>query len=72
MLDLSKEKIDIECDCGRTHVATFQDTINQKIIRCSCGINIQLNDSNGSVKSGITKTNKAFKDLENLFKKLIK
>lgn len=67
MFDLSKEKIDITCDCGRKHVATFQDAINQKVIRCSCGINLQLNDSNGSVKKGIANTNKAFKDLDNAF-----
>ena len=70
MFDISKEKIDIQCDCGRKHVATFQDAINQKIIRCSCGANIQLNDGNGSVRMGVTDINKAFRDLENAFKKL--
>jgi hypothetical protein len=69
MLDLSKEIITVECDCGRSHSATFQDTINGRIINCSCGANIQLKDD-GSVKKGVNEINKAFKDLENAFKKI--
>lgn len=68
MFDLSKEKIDVKCECGRKHIATLQDAINKKVIRCSCGTNIQLDDNNGSVKKGVTDMNKAFRDLENTFK----
>lgn len=70
MFDLSKEKIDVKCDCGRKNVATLQDAINRKVIRCSCGSNIELTDSNGSVKKGVSDVNKAVRDLENSFKKL--
>lgn len=70
MFDLSKEKIDVKCDCGRKHIVTLQDAINRKVIKCSCGTNIQLNDSNGSVKKSVTDINKAFRDLENTFKQL--
>lgn len=69
MFDLSKEKIDVKCNCGRKHIATLQDAINRKVIRCSCGTNIHLNDNKGSVKRGVTDINKAFKDLENTLKK---
>lgn len=57
MFDLSKEKINVECDCGRKHVVTLQDAINRKILRCSCGNNIHLTDSNGSVKKGVSDIN---------------
>lgn len=70
MFDLSNEKIEIKCDCGRKHVATLKDAMNRKVIRCSCGSNIQLNDNNGSVKKSITDINKAFRSLENTFKKI--
>jgi hypothetical protein len=70
MFDLSKEKIDVKCDCGRKHVATLQDAINRKVIGCSCGTNIQLNDDKGSVKKGVSDINNAFRDLENTIKRL--
>jgi len=70
MFDLSKEKITVKCDCGRSHTATLQDTINRKIIRCPCGTNIQLKDGDGSVSTGVTDINKAFKDLDDAFKKI--
>lgn len=70
MFDLSKEKMDVKCDCGRKHIATLQDAINRKTIKCSCGTNIQLNDKNGSARKGVNDINKAFRDLENTFKKL--
>jgi hypothetical protein len=69
MFDLRKEKIEVECDCGRTHTPTFQDAIIRKVISCTCGIDIQLSDNNNSVKKSVTDMNKAFRDLENTFKK---
>lgn len=70
MLDISKQKVDAKCSCGIRHAATFQDVVNSKTIRCSCGAAIQLKDANGSVKKSVNDINKAFKDLENTFKKL--
>lgn len=52
------------------HTATLNDAIKRKIIKCSCGSNIQLQDGNGSVKKSVTDINKAFKDLDNTFRKL--
>ena len=68
MVDLGKEKVEVQCNCGRKHSATFQDAINHKVIRCSCGDNIQLNDKDGSVRKSVTDINKAFKGLDNAFK----
>ena len=69
MLDLSKEKIEVKCNCGRKHNATFQDVINRKRITCLCGDTIQLTDQDGSVKKGVTDINKAFKGLDDAFKR---
>ncbi len=70
MIDLSKEKISVKCTCGRNHIVTLQDTIDQRTINCSCGTAIKLSDKTGSVKKGVADMNKAFKDLGNSFKKL--
>lgn len=69
MFDLSKEKINVKCDCGKSHIVSFNQVANNKVIKCSCGKNIQLKDSKGSVKKGIDKMNNAVKDLENAFKR---
>jgi hypothetical protein len=70
MFDLSKQKIDVKCKCGRAHSATLKDVMNQRTIRCSCGVNLQLQDSKGSVKNSVNDVNKSFKDLENTLKGL--
>lgn len=69
MIDLSKEKIDVKCSCGKVHKASLQDVINRKNIRCICGTTIQLKDSDGSVKKSVHDMNKAFKDLDNTLKR---
>lgn len=69
MFDLRKEKIDVKCDCGRKHQASYQDVTNAKTIKCQCGILIQLKDKNGSVRRTTSDINKAFKDFENTLKK---
>lgn len=70
MFDLSKEKIEVKCSCGRKHFATLKDATNRRAIRCSCGTVIQLQDGNGSVKKGVESMNRAFKDLEKALKRL--
>ena len=69
MMNLGNEKVDINCECGKTHKASFQDVINAKTIKCTCGRYIKLTDKDGSVKKSVTDVNKAFKDLENAFKR---
>jgi hypothetical protein len=70
MIDLSKEEIEISCDCGAVHKATLQDVINTKTIRCRCGSSIKLNDKDGSVHKSVNDMNKTFKELEDTFKSL--
>lgn len=69
MFDLGKQKIEINCpSCNRRHAATFND-VGKKTIRCGCGTNIQLQDSNNSVRNSVNDINKSFKKLEDAFKK---
>ena len=68
MIDISRQNVELKCECGRKHSATFQDVINHKVIACSCGTKIQLQD-NGSVRKSVTDINKAFRGLDNAFKK---
>lgn len=71
MFDLGKEKVTVNCpSCNRKHTATFNDVSRNRTVRCGCGANLKLTDSGGSVKKGVSNINKAFKDLENTFKKL--
>jgi hypothetical protein len=71
MLDLGKEKVPVNCpSCNRRHSATLNDVGRGRVIRCGCGTNIQLKDSDGSVKRGVNDINRAFKKLDDTFKKL--
>lgn len=70
MFDLGKQKIEVKCDCGRKHSVTLQDVSNRKTIKCGCGVSIQLQDSNGSVKENVSSVNKSIGDLEKMLKKL--
>lgn len=71
MFDLSKQKITVTCtNCKRTHSATLNDVIKNRVIDCACGTNIRLEESNGSVSKGVKDVNKSFKDLENTIKKI--
>lgn len=70
MFDIGKQKVDVTCNCGRRHSPTLQDVSNRRSIRCGCGATIQLNDSGGSVKKGVSDINKSLNDLEKMFKGL--
>jgi len=49
---------------------TIKQVADEALIKCNCGQEIQLKDSNGTNKKAIRDINKSFKDLENTFKKL--
>jgi len=70
MFNIGNEKISVSCTCGKKHSVMLQDAAKKKIIRCFCGINIQLNDNKDSVKNGISDINKALNDLDRAFKSL--
>lgn len=71
MIDLSKEKVKIDCpECKRSITVLIKQIADEALVKCSCGQEIQLKDENGTNKKAIKDVNKAFKDLENAFKKL--
>jgi hypothetical protein len=70
MFDIGNQKVDVSCNCGRQHIATLKDVSNGRNIRCSCGVTIQLKDSSGSVRKGLSDINKSMSDFEKALKKL--
>jgi hypothetical protein len=69
MIDFYKQTIQVKCKRGRIHNAMLEDVVNRRIIRCSCGLNTQLDDGNGSVKRGVSKLSKSLKQLEGNLRK---
>ena len=71
MIDISKQSVKIDCpECKRSISVTLKQAADEALVKCSCGQEIQLHDSNGTNKKAIKDINKSFKDLENTFKKL--
>jgi len=70
MIDLGKQILKNECPNCRRQVSFIANQVaNNALVKCTCGQEIQLKDD-GSFKKGISDINKAFKDLENTFKRL--
>lgn len=74
MIDLNYTWVDIHCPkCNYQDEIQLIDAKAEKLIFCNnCKSSIQLQNSNASVHTGIESINKAFKDLEDLFKNLSK
>lgn len=71
MIDLSKEKVKIDCpECKRSIAVSIKQIADEALVKCSCGQQIRLIDEKRTNKKAIRDVNKAFKDLENEFKKL--
>lgn len=71
MIDISKQSVKLDCpECKRSMSVTIKQVADEALIKCNCGQEIQLEDSNGTNKKAIRDINKSFKDLENTFKKL--
>ena len=70
MLDLNSMWVDLDCPkCNYQDVIQLIDVKSEKLIFCSnCKISIQLKDSEASVHCTTDSINKAFKNLEDLFK----
>ena len=65
MLDFSKQIGKYECPkCNSIFEVSFQQIVDSITIKCNCGQNIIIKDSDGSVKRGIETINKAFNDLQ--------
>lgn len=69
MFDIGTQSIEVRCECGRRHNATFNDVTNRRDIRCGCGVTIQLKDSDGSVRKSVSDINRSMKDFENALKR---
>lgn len=71
MIDISKEKVKIECPaCGAKVEATLREVAFGVSIICKCGQKIRIEDKDGSTSRGIKDVNRAFSDLEKAFKKI--
>ena len=69
MIDISKQTVKVECsECNRSISVTLKQVANEVLIKCNCGQEIQLKDSNGINKKAIKDVNKSFKDLERTLK----
>ncbi len=70
MIDISKQSVKLDCpECKRSMTVTIKQVADEALIKCNCGQEIQLKDSNGTNKKAIRDINKSFKDLENTLKK---
>lgn len=70
MIDISKQSVNIDCpECERSISVTIRQVADEALIKCSCGQEIQLKDSNGTNQKAIRDINKSFKELENTLKK---
>lgn len=73
MYDISKQSLKIECpNCKNSIPVTLNQIAEQVLVKCICGQEIQLQDSNGTNKKAIDEVNKSFKDLEKSIRKLSK
>ena len=71
MIDISKQTVKLDCpECKKPITVSLKQVADEVLIRCNCGQEIQLQDSNGTNKKAIRNINKSFKDLERTFKKL--
>lgn len=69
MMDISNQTVKVQCsECNRSISVTLKQVANETLIRCNCGQEIQLEDSNGTNKKAIKDVNKSFKDLERTLK----
>ncbi|WP_439516265.1 hypothetical protein [Sediminibacterium sp.] len=68
MFDFSNEKVDIKCDCGKKHFVTLKQVVNRSLVKCSCGVSIQLEDEGGSVKRSVKELNAAMEKLDDSLK----
>jgi predicted RNA-binding protein Jag len=69
MIDISKQTVNMNCpECKRSITVSLKQVADEVLVKCNCGQEIQLKDSNGTNRKAIHDINKSFKDLENTFK----
>jgi len=71
MIDISKQTVKIDCpECKRPITVTLKQVANEALMKCNCGREIQLVDSNGTNKKAIRDINKSIMDIDKAFYKL--
>jgi len=69
MIDISKQTVNVNCPvCKRSITVSLKQVADEGLVKCTCGQEIQLKDSNGTNRKAIHDINKSFKDLENTLK----
>lgn len=69
MIDISKQKIQIDCtDCKSKVEVTLQQIADKKTVVCRCGQKIKLQDKNNSSRNSIKNINKAVDDFNKTLK----
>lgn len=69
MIDISNQTVKVDCyECNRSISVPLKQVANEALIKCTCGQEIQLKDSNGTNKKTIKDVNKSFKDFERTLK----
>lgn len=70
-MDISKQTVKLDCpECKRSISVTLKQVADEVTLKCNCGQEIKLTDSNGTAKKSIKDVNKSFKEFENALKKL--
>jgi transcription elongation factor Elf1 len=70
MIDISEQSLKLDCPgCKKSVSVTIKQVAEEALLKCSCGQEIQLRDSNGTSKNAIRDINMSFRDLEKAFKK---
>jgi len=70
MYDLSRQEINITCDCSRKIRVTMGQVSSQATVSCSCGKKIKLVDKGRATARGIREVNRGVRDLEGTLKKI--
>ena len=68
-LDLNREKIDLDCDCGATVTSTIGEIRSSPTLTCpKCGATIQVEGSD--VDRGVRNVDRAFNQMDRAIRRI--
>ena len=68
-LDLNREKIDFDCDCGATVTSTIGEIRRSPTLTCpKCGVTIQVEGSD--VDRGVRNIDRAFGEMDRAIRRI--
>ncbi len=68
MIDISTQTVNVNCpECNGSITISLKQVADEVIVKCKCGQEIQLSDSDGTNQKAIHDVNKSLKNLENTF-----